>query len=234
MLKTLKHWSSTPVILVASYFVLDHLLPDMFKIPHVVAVPLTVLAGTLFFGAHSVIWWRALRARVPGPWFTVPVWHFLYWIRRRPTLQIILAAASQSIEDGVVDECRFKLTVWRNVYNTLEPTVFRFDRAILEMRSEGASDRPFCFRPVESGGLLLLPVQPGRSDAIALDFALVSIPLHISEAPNFITDYEIELKGVVAETGGARCIAGTLAPAHFQFSVESYRINNNAVLVNQL
>jgi hypothetical protein len=172
MLKTLKHWSSTPVILVASYFVLDHLLPDMFKIPHVVAMPLTVLAGTLFFGAHFVRWWRALRVRVPGPWFTVPVWRFPHWIQHRPTVQILLAAPSQSIDNGVINECRFKLTVWRNVSNAIEPTFFHFDRAILEMRNEGASGRPFCFRPVESGGLLLLPVQPSRSDAIVLGLRL--------------------------------------------------------------
>jgi len=234
MLNTLKRWSTPTAVIAASYFVLDHLLPDMIKIPHWMALALVALAGIFFVAAHAVGWWRTLRARVPGPWFPTRAWRVAHWLRRRPSVQILLIAASNSTDGNVLEECRIKLTLWRNLANTIDPTVIRFDGATLAMRNlRSNGGRRFLFRPLESGGLLALPMPAGKSDSVIVDFALVSLPMRVDEAPDFAADYELELTGVTADMGSARHLTGVLAVASYGFSAEAFRLNNNPVLATQ-
>lgn len=206
-------------LLAGSWFVLDHLLPDLLpKPPQIVSLWIVGLAGLVATTA-SVGWgWTLLNEYLPRPWWPKPFWRVTTWLRRRPTLSVITAVPKVGFGNTTMDSCRVSLTLRRNLARLAAVSTVEFDEAVLILsQTIGRKTRRFAFAPCDAGGFLALPVAAGASDAVLVEFVGIAFPKPMSEAPDFTLDYHLELRGVRVRVQGKAPIAAELAPASWSW-----------------
>ncbi|MEV5022587.1 hypothetical protein MRBLMA1_002444 [Sphingobium sp. LMA1-1-1.1] len=213
-----------PSLAAIAYWVLDHLLPDFLpKLPEPLGLSVVIGAGAVLLSALTIMGWRRLLVRMPRPWFPRPFFRIGFWLRHRPTTSIITVAPQVSMTGTTMDQCRLHLTLWRNLTRTPCKAVIRFDTAMLVLRQ---SDRPHArnhiFRPKEAGGLLHLPIPAQSVDSIKIEFAATGLPAPFPNAPDFSSDYRIELTGVFAEIQGRKPTICELPPVVWNMRPSDY------------
>ena len=195
-----------PSLAAIAIWVLDHLLPDFLpKLPEPLGLSVVIAAGAILLSVLTIMGWRRLLVRMPRPWLPRPFWRIGFWLRHRPTISIITVAPQVSTTGAGMDQCVIHITLWRNLRQTPCKAVIRFDTAMLVFhQSDRPHSRGHIFRPKETGGLLNLPIPAQSVDSIKIEFAATGLPAPFPDAPDFSSDYRIELTGVLAEIQGSK------------------------------
>jgi hypothetical protein len=211
----LRKWVAPAALLASSWFVLDHLLPDLLPKPtHDISLSIAALAAAVAVAAIAVRAWARLNEVLPRPWFPRPFWRIASWLKRRASVSIIAAFPKVALGNDTMDGCAFSLTVQRNLARLKSPSTLEFDRAQLVLsQTIAGKTRRFEFAPRDVGSFLASPIAAGTSDAVIVDFVGVRLPTALGEAPDFTRDFRLELRGVRVKVEGQHALAAELAAA---------------------
>lgn len=201
-----------PSLTAGAWFAIDKLLPDLLPpVPRPWAwaiVALSVLVAALALGVQALL---RVRARVPGPWTARPIWSTLRWLRERPRVSILTAAASAEFGVSTLDQLRIRLTIHRSVERATASCRIDFEQAILTLiQDDRQGQRRLRLVPVEAGGFLALPLASRRSDSVVIDFVPTTLPLPSARAPDLHKPFALELRSVHAEIQTRRPMSGRL------------------------
>ena len=203
-------WIAAPALVLAfALWGIETLLPDLLHVPDLWAWRLVIACALAAAAAATVKTITRLRERHPGPWLARPTWRSGRWLRERPRLSIVAAAAEARFDISTLEALTVHLTVWRSAAPTRRPCTISFDDAVLVLTQ---GDRTWRLRPVDSGGFLSEPVPPGRSDAVMVVFAAIRVPLASSQAPDLNRAYTLRLRDDEVILQGRRPVRG-LAPS---------------------
>jgi hypothetical protein len=204
---------------VVALWVIETLLPGLLPIPTQWAWAIVALAAALLAAALGLQALHRLRLRVPGPWISRPPWASRRWLRQRPRVSLLVAAANAAFGVSTLDRLRIHLTIHRSVDRTPRPCRILFDDAVLTLiqirRGEVLRLR---LGPDETGGFLGLPMDAGRSDSVVIEFSLIAAPVPVAQAPDLRQPYRLELDGVRAIVASRHPVAGRLPKAVFQIA----------------
>lgn len=152
-----------------------------------------------------------VRARVPGPWTARPLWSIPRWLRERPGVSILTAAASAEFGVSTLDQFRIRLTIHRSVERATASCRIDFEQAVLTLiQDDRQGQRRLRLVPVQAGGFLALPLAPRRSDSVVIDFVPTTLPLPSASAPDLHKPFALELRSVHAEIRTRRPMSGRL------------------------
>lgn len=224
--------SALPALGALGWWLLDHLLPDLLpKVPVRTAWAVVIVVSLLLAGGLSVKAWRALLDRLPRPWLPKPFWRLRFWLNHRPVVAILQVAPKATFADAEMNECSLSLTVSRGFAKFPREAVVRFERSVILLKSGNGKDaRRHIFRPVEAGGFLHIPIKANSADAVQIEFSATGLPAIPSEAPDFRSDYEIELRGVIVESRGPKPLSGELPPTRWAMNQDAYRLSQSYYL----
>ncbi|PVX27900.1 hypothetical protein DD559_19360 [Sphingomonas pokkalii] len=229
---TRSRYLALPFVVTSTYWVLDHLLPDILpKPPKPVSWSIVACAASLLLIALIVMGWRRLVDWMPRPWFPSPFWRVASWLRCRPTVSVVTVIPQASIVDGRMEECVIHVTLVRSLAQMPVDAVVRFDATTLILqRTDQRGSTRHVFRPKETGGFLMRPIAAGSLDSILIDFAATGLPARFPDAPDFDGDYEIAITGIRVEARSDRPFGGKLPPVKWQMCRAAYQANLSAPL----
>ncbi|MBX9615932.1 MAG: hypothetical protein K2X25_10085 [Caulobacteraceae bacterium] len=204
-----------PSVATVGWWIIDKLAPDLLPaVPRPLALAAVALAVVMIIAALTLQGLHRLRSRAPGPWLAQPVWRSLRWVRERPVVLILSAAANAEFGASTLEALTIRLTLHRGALRASRPALLRFDAARLTLIQHHRSERrTWLLRPAETGDFLSLPMVPGVADAVVIDFTLIALPLVASHAPDLHKPWSLELDGVRATIAGRRPITGSLPKA---------------------
>jgi hypothetical protein len=212
---TPRRWIAPAAVFGVSWFVVDHLLPDLLpKPPHTAALAIVAAAMLAALAAGAARLWSWVNERVPRPWFPRPAWRVAVWLRSRPSVSIITAIPKVAFGNTTMDVCQFSLTIQRNFSRATRVSRLVWEDATLVMSQEiEGKRRHFTFRPRDAGGFLALSLNPGTSDAVMVDFEGGAFPVALAAGPDFTKDYQLDLRGVTVVVEGVHTIRAQLPVA---------------------
>ncbi|HEY8604821.1 hypothetical protein [Tsuneonella suprasediminis] len=220
--------SALPAFATLGWWLIDHLLPDLLpKVPVRTAwVVVIVVSLLLAFGFFAKAW-RALLDRFPRPWLPKPFWRVGFWLKHRPLVAILQVAPKAMFVDTTMNACSLSLTISRGFAKFPREAVVRFENSVISLKSgTGKGVQRHTFRPVEAGGFLHIPMKANSADAVQIEFSASGLPVLPSEAPDFQSDYEIELRGVIVESKGPKPLSGELPLTRWTMSQDAHRMSH--------
>lgn len=224
---TRSRYLALPFVVTSTYWVLDHLLPDILpKPPKPVSWSIVACAASLLLIALIVMGWRRLVDWMPRPWFPRPFWRVGSWLRCRPTVSVVTVVPQASIVDGRMEECVIRVTLVRSLARMPVDAGVRFDAAtLIQRRTDQRGSVRYVFRPKDTGGFLMRPFAAGSFDSVLIDSAATDLPARLPEAPDFDGDYEIAITGIRVEAMNDKALGGELPSVNWQMCRAAYQAN---------